>query len=517
MSRAAVHEHGSPERSAQHSHQHYPQLDEHWEDLGLARTTTSSSDRTSNVSSVEIHHDYDIKHNLNGTNIGNNAYAFSSNSMLSPTRADFTSSGSTVDEDEAWSPSTPQKGEDNGFLNVTPGQHTPKNPFNFTTQEYVAATRAKLARSSQENIPGKRRGHKYKHSSIHTSHQIFQPPAQRPPLAVPAALPVPTRKEAWGSISHNQNLRLGWSVAHLVVAALIQFVASGSLAMTALSRLMLFDAAGAISCVAVDIMSNFEVWNRSTIRHPFGLARADVLAGFGMSVFIAFMGLDIVSHGTQHALENLGDHEAHSPHSHVRPSTTSIMLAVAVATVTTLVSALALGNHARIGRTMQVPWLARWGDVLGNASHFLTLSCCVLILLLPLLSDSIFRIADPLTAFGIAFMMIAFGSRLGIRLGNILLMAYNQPADEQVVRRLIADIESDSSVSAVEEAQIWQVNYSLGLADLKIRYRASGYADEVAKMRKRIVSLVRTRLSGVYGETKGLRWDISIQVALEKD
>ena len=78
--------------------------------------------------------------------------------------------------------------------------------------------------------------------------------------------------------------------------------------MTALSRLLLFDAAGATVCVVVDVMGNFEVWKRSSIKHPFGLERADVLAGFGMAVFIAFMGLDVISHGVQHSLENVGSH-----------------------------------------------------------------------------------------------------------------------------------------------------------------------------------------------------------------
>ena len=41
--------------------------------------------------------------------------------------------------------------------------------------------------------------------------------------------------------------------------------------MTALSHLILFDALGATLCVAVDVLGNFEVWKRPSIRHPFGL------------------------------------------------------------------------------------------------------------------------------------------------------------------------------------------------------------------------------------------------------
>lgn len=42
--------------------------------------------------------------------------------------------------------------------------------------------------------------------------------------------------------------------------------------MTALSHLVLFDALSAILCVCVDVLGNFEVWKRSSLRHPFGYA-----------------------------------------------------------------------------------------------------------------------------------------------------------------------------------------------------------------------------------------------------
>lgn len=32
----------------------------------------------------------------------------------------------------------------------------------------------------------------------------------------------------------------------------------------------MFDALGASVCVVVDVLSNFEVWKRSSVRHPFG-------------------------------------------------------------------------------------------------------------------------------------------------------------------------------------------------------------------------------------------------------
>lgn len=99
---------------------------------------------------------------------------------------------------------------------------------------------------------------------------MFLEPTPRAPLALPASLPIPTFKECRKSMSKEQQLRISWCLCHALVAAYTLWSAQGSLAMTALSHLILFDALGATLCVVVDVLGNFEVWKRSSIRHPFG-------------------------------------------------------------------------------------------------------------------------------------------------------------------------------------------------------------------------------------------------------
>lgn len=106
------------------------------------------------------------------------------------------------------------------------------------------------------------------------SHHIFLEPTRRPPLQIPASLPTPTARECWRSVSREQAARALWCACHLLLAGGVQAAASGrdSLALTALSHLLLFDALGAILCVAVDVLGNFDVWKRASIRYPFGWA-----------------------------------------------------------------------------------------------------------------------------------------------------------------------------------------------------------------------------------------------------
>ena len=228
------------------------------------------------------------------------------------------------------------------------------------------------------------------------------------------------------------------------------------------------------------------------------------------------MGLDVLSHGIEHSLENRGSHEPHHIHTHGRVSPGSIDMAALLAILSTLVSALLLKNHSRIGKAMRFELIAGWGKVLGNPSHFMTLSCSALLLLLPLFSIQTYTWFDGALSFAIAFAMIAFGVRLGTALASMLLMSYSGPGKTSIVKEVISEMEIDPTVSAVDEARFWQVHYGLCMANLKLRYRGNPYGDELTRLREKLTSLVKTRLGGGYG-SGGQRWEVSIHLTAEMD
>ncbi|RDI88949.1 hypothetical protein Vi05172_g996 [Venturia inaequalis] len=357
---------------------------------------------------------------------------------------------------------------------------------------------------------GRRRGHKFARSSV--SHQIILSPPPRSPLQVPQSLPFPTFKEFRASITSEQRRRWLWCTCHLLVAGYVQFEASHSLSMTALSHLLFFDALGAFLCVAVDVGRNFEVWTRGSLRNPFGLERAEVLAGLAMSIILLFMGLDLISHGLTHALENTGVHEPHHLHHHERMSPGSVDTAALAAIISTIVSAKSLGNHARIARAMRPSRLPAWvPSILRNPSHLLTLSCSVLILLLPLLSIKFSTRFDSALGFTIATAMVFLGSRLCHALGRMLLMSYSGGGVDELVK----DLETDRGVSEIQEAKIWQVHYGLCMASFKVRVSTR---EHVERVRERIASAVRNRLGGGYGEgSRGLKWEVSSMIAVDRE
>ena len=338
----------------------------------------------------------------------------------------------------------------------------------------------------------------------------------------------------------DQRARLYWCLCHGLVATYIFFSASGSLAMTALSHLVFFDVGSAAICVAVDLLGNFEVWRRSSIRHPFGLQRAEVLAGFAMSVFLVFGGFDLLSHNLKHILESVGHHAPHHPHEHpghgasgrtISPGT--VDMASLAAVLSTLVSAYGLKNYARIRRVMRVAYPAYLSsllpDILANPFHFLTLCFSFLMLLLPLLSVSYFVWLDRLICGAIAVSMFVLGIRLAVAQGLMLLMSYSGRRGSSItststledekngtsVSSVVREIESEPAVSRVEEAQFWQVHYGLCMANLRVCVIKGCDDGTLSQLRTRVSRVIQNRLGEGYGKGGSLRWEVTMQMSTD--
>src|SRR2546423_7204925 len=347
--------------------------------------------------------------------------------------------------DALYSPLTPRNRSDSQSVRSDDGS----GPFNFepaalakspvvksvrylpgASHKFPPVAYRSLANLRYQNV-GQRRGHKYKHSSV--SHQIFQEPPPRAPLALPNSLPIPTLAEWRASMTINQRLRFWWSICHMMIAAYTAWSAQGSAAMQALSHLIFYDSLGALICVAVETLSNFEVWGRSSIRHPFGLQRIEVIAGFALSVLLIFTGFDLLSHNAKHALEGIG-HTPHSTHKHERVSAGTVDFTAVLALASTLVSAVVLKNHARIGKAIRFAAMENLPWVLNNPCHFFTLSCSSALLLLPLLSLDAYTWIDKVLSLTIALSMCFLGVNLGRHVGSMLLMSYSGKGVPEVIR-----------------------------------------------------------------------------------
>jgi len=89
--------------------------------------------------------------------------------------------------------------------------------------------------------------------------------------------------------------------------------------------------------------------------------------------------------------------------------------------------------------------------------------------------------------------MFFLGIRLAIAQGLMLLMSYSGTG----VSDVMAEIEAEPSITAVEEARFWQVHYGLCMANLKLRVKGSATSVDdgtMGKLREKIGQLVKKQV-----------------------
>lgn len=150
--------------------------------------------------------------------------------------------------------------------------------------------------------PSRRRGHHYQHSSV--SMNMFKKPEKDQTVCELPVYPIPDLHEVLQSISKSQKKGLFCCSMQFLLALLCSLVGlHGAVhCLQTLSHIEFFDAFGNLLSISVCMMSNFDVWRHPSLRFPFGLGRIEVLLAFSLSVSLAFVGVDLLSHVVEHLI-----------------------------------------------------------------------------------------------------------------------------------------------------------------------------------------------------------------------
>ncbi|KAK7203199.1 cation efflux family-domain-containing protein [Myxozyma melibiosi] len=349
-----------------------------------------------------------------------------------------------------------------------------RKPFNFQST---------VASRSPVNKPNQRRGHKYKHSSV--SMNFFLEPPPRPPPVLPSHFPVPTYKETIHSMSHDQKIQLIWCGVHFIIGLQLWLISYESTVLMALSHVICYDAFSATVSVLVDVLSNFDVWKTSSVRHPFGLQRTEILAGFASTVGLLFMGIDIGSHLCENFVKNVITESVPHDHEAEQFFARGSALAIILSLVATVVSSIVFKNHERVGTAVQFTYIRKLPYGLNNPLYLTTILSFLVMLTLPSwASQAYFGKIDAVLSVGIAGVMCFVGWMTALTLGRMLLMGFNPQSHQMIAKK----IQAEADVSSIEEIRMWQVHYGLCIINIRLRVRG-GTANE-AQIRANVNAIV---------------------------
>lgn len=394
-------------------------------------------------------------------------------------------------------------------------------PFNFKPQD-LAMPNGLPASPSLIVKPAHRKGHRYKHSSV--SMNLFQEPlpiadANQQPELIPDLYPIPNYQELLQSASATQKKKLGMAGAHFLTSILV-FISGTRLhqhPFSTLAHLVFYDSLGSLVVSGVDLMSNFEVWGKPSIAHPFGLGRLEVLAGFALSTSLVMVGCDLISHFVEELVFGLVDptesssveHGAHHIHSS-EPSTGSWLLyelvLVAVIAITWATSrylfaqtpmSLVFSNKVKLKPAGLLDKGNQPTDSNGrfelakvfmkNPVRLLTLTYLIFLTLIPLVPDSMkdsfgFDVGEASTLV-VAAMLCYAGWNLVKTLGGILLLSFPySDYDYHVIRATLHDkmlgLADFKNSYTITKLFLTKANPQLYLAGVDIRMLGASADDE---------------------------------------
>lgn len=307
------------------------------------------------------------------------------------------------------------------------------------------------------------------------------------------------------SSSSEQRLQLFWAGFHLLVSFGVARYNSTSLAANSLAKCITFDAFGIASTAVFAILAHYPVWADSSIRHPFGLKRAEVIVRFAAAVFLTYSGIELVREVVERLAIGGGHGHGPSDDVHLDPHALNdndyMPLSMLVTILVTLLSAVVFQNHAQLSQALDLDSAPR---VLRNPFYLLTMVPSVLLLVISITDMHLHAIVDRTIAACIAGALAYIGLVLIYRLGSILLMTYPSKS----VGALYQAVENDDAVVGVE-GKVWQVWTGLVVVALRVSVRG-GEAVE-GRVRERVTRYARDILGGGYGSGKALKFDVRVE------
>lgn len=396
-------------------------------------------------------------------------------------------------------------------------------PFNFQSQEVV------MNQNGQLNIkPAHRKGHKYKHSSV--SMNYFQEPEKAAIRNVSDSYPIPTFKEGMKSLTSNQKYKVGWSIIHLLGSVSVFIIGNkinvGELG--TLAHLIFYDSLGCWVITFVDIMSNFEVWNNSSIVFPFGLSRLEVLIGFSLGASLIMVGFDLLSHNFEEFILFVFQMDETSHSHHIHSSTPNTSITYFLTLFFTLIITLITSNYilaakkinriikghnreiSNLGFLNELPKEDRFerfnkfiSIIIKNPTYILTLVYTTFLIISPIISDLILRNFEldinELASLVISLLFCLTGWKLVQALGNMLLLSYPSSAYEydQLKKSIINEIiglENFKSGFKLTEFHMSKFNYDVFVVGVKLNMVGSSI-DQETVTKYDITKLIKGKVS----------------------
>ncbi|KAF8935100.1 Endoplasmic reticulum zinc transporter [Haplosporangium gracile] len=300
-------------------------------------------------------------------------------------------------------------------------------------------------------------GHNHDHDHDHDHHHHHH---HHHPVSFRSQLP--SYGEIFGGLMPKQKTMFTWILVHSTIAVFtwLSGMRVGSLSIIGLSYMLLFDAFGVLNIFVSNVIHTDVKMKKSTVKHPFGVQRFEILFGLFNAIFLLFIGMNMLKESLEHLMLE-DDHHGGDHGAVVRVPIFWTLVALGA----TLVSSLGYQNHKQfcllLNANAHVSTQAAFGrsdpsklvSLTSNKFTLTSLACVAGVLLVAMFPK--LDALDKLVAIAQSIVMFSLGGPLAKVLGMLLLQTTPPRAMETIedtVRQLSA---VNPAILRMERAHVW--------------------------------------------------------------
>ncbi|KAG0216339.1 Endoplasmic reticulum zinc transporter [Mortierella sp. NVP41] len=230
-----------------------------------------------------------------------------------------------------------------------------------------------------------------------------------------------------------------------------------AIAIIGLSYMLLFDAFGVLNIFVSSVIHTDIKMKKSTVKHPFGVQRFEILFGLFNAIFLLFIGMNMLKESLEHLMLE-DDHHGGGDHGAVVRVPIFWTL---VALGATLVSSLAYQNHKQFCLLLNANSQAAFSrsdssklvSLTSNKFTLTSLACVAGVLLVAMFPK--LDALDKLIAIGQSIVMFSLGGPLAKVLGMLLLQTTPPGALETIEDSVRQVSATNPAVLRMERAHVW--------------------------------------------------------------
>ncbi|KAG0040130.1 Endoplasmic reticulum zinc transporter [Podila clonocystis] len=233
---------------------------------------------------------------------------------------------------------------------------------------------------------------------------------------------------------------------------------------TGLGYMLLFDAFGVLNIFISSVIHTDINMKKSTVKHPFGVQRFEILFGLFNAIFLLFIGMNMLKESLEHLMLE-DDHHGGKDHD---PVVRVPLFWTFIALGATLISSLGYQNHKQFCALMSSNSMASSQSTFGRSESKLvtltrnqftltTLGCVagvILVAAFPRLDG-----LDKLVAIAQSVIMFYLGGPLAKVLGMILLQTTPPRALESVEDIFRQLSSTNPAIIRIERSHVWTNTY----------------------------------------------------------